>query len=226
MPHNNQTSPTGFLSLKLPPPPCVVLLVQDIENMFPPFDMSGICLHLALLAFSLLVSTGPLVRILSISSCFKFKCHKSQVMHSHVYATEGTGQAEWGVLAKTMLKNQTSDWIPPFEDGGHVWRMIFFFSMIISSSKTLWCWAGEQVPVTLFGWLDAEPSLRQRVHSMTESVATGSSDEPAASALRYQDSFVEGIGRLGGNDNSNTNTKTRSIPPTKNKNIQKHTRTI
>jgi hypothetical protein len=61
---------------------------------------------------------------------------------------------------------------------------------------------------------------------MTESVATGSSDEPAASALRYQDSFVEGIGRLGGNDNSNTNTKTRSIPPTKNKNIQKHTRTI
>ena len=60
MPHNNQPSPTGFLSLKLPPPPCdVVLLVQDIENMFPPFDMSGICLHLALLAFSLLVSTGP-----------------------------------------------------------------------------------------------------------------------------------------------------------------------
>ena len=44
---------------------------------------------------------------------------------------------------------------------------------------------------------------------MTESVATGSSDEPAASALRYQDS-CEGIRGLGENDdNNNANTKKR-----------------
>ena len=30
--HNNQTSPVGFLSLKLPPPPCAVLVVLGAKG--------------------------------------------------------------------------------------------------------------------------------------------------------------------------------------------------
>ena len=56
-----------------------------------------IYLHLALLAFSLLVSTGPYLEHLR---CFKVKYLKSQAC-----AIQGTGQAEGGVFAKKLIRS-------------------------------------------------------------------------------------------------------------------------